>query len=88
MNRNRIPVALFRFGRIVATPNALSKLTHEDILAAIQRHQAGDWGELGEEDKNGTVGRSKQASAFSHPTAPQTARSSGSSPNTTVRPLM
>jgi len=46
MNRNRIPVALFRFGRIVATPNALSKLTHEDILAAIQRHQAGDWESL------------------------------------------
>jgi len=37
-----VPVALFRLGRIVATPNALAKLTQDDILRAIQRHQAGD----------------------------------------------
>ena len=46
-----VPIALFRLGQIVATPNALSKLSQEDILRAIQRHQAGDWGDLGEEDK-------------------------------------
>ena len=43
--------AKFRLGRIVATPNALSRLTQDDITAAIRRHQAGDWGELCAEDR-------------------------------------
>ena len=46
------PVAKFRLGRIVATPHALEVLAHEDILAAITRHQAGDWGEVPQDDKN------------------------------------
>ena len=45
-----VPVALFRLGRLVATPNALNSLTQDDILRGIQRHQAGDWGDLGEND--------------------------------------
>jgi hypothetical protein len=49
--RKPVPVALFRLGQIVATPNALSKLCHEDISTAIGRHEAGDWGDLDEEDK-------------------------------------
>ncbi|MBU6410481.1 MAG: hypothetical protein KGR98_08845 [Verrucomicrobia bacterium] len=44
-------MARFRLGHIVATPNALSQLTHEDILMAIQRHQAGDWGDMDAADK-------------------------------------
>jgi hypothetical protein len=44
-------LAKFRLGRIVATPNALSRLTEEDILRAIQRHQAGDWGDLDGHDQ-------------------------------------
>lgn len=51
MNRKPVPVAVVRLGRIVATPNALGKLTHEDILVAIQRHQGGDWGDVDEEDR-------------------------------------
>jgi hypothetical protein len=51
MNDKEVPIALFRIGRIVATPTALAKLTQHDILKGIQRHQAGDWGELSEEDK-------------------------------------
>lgn len=43
--------AKFRLGQIVATPQALSQLTPEDILRAIQRHQAGDWGDVGDEDR-------------------------------------
>jgi len=39
------PVARFRLGHIVTTPNALSKLSQDDILTGIRRHQAGDWGE-------------------------------------------
>jgi hypothetical protein len=45
------PIAKFRLGRIVATPNALAKLTQPDILTAIQRHQAGDWGDIGDDDR-------------------------------------
>ena len=47
-----LPVAKFRLGHIVTTPNARSQLTEEDILAGIQRHQAGDWGELDAHDVN------------------------------------
>lgn len=43
--------AKFRLGRIVSTPNALERLTQEDILLGIQRHQSGDWGDVDEEDR-------------------------------------
>jgi len=43
--------AKFRLGRIVATPNALRELSQNDILVAIGRHQAGDWGDLDEPDR-------------------------------------
>ena len=48
MSSRTIPVAVFRLGRIVATPNALQSITEDDILAGIRRHQAGDWGDLEE----------------------------------------
>ena len=51
MNTSNVPIALFRLGRIVATPNALAHLAQADILEAIKRHQAGDWGELDEHDR-------------------------------------
>jgi len=44
-------VAKFRLGRIVATPNALSRLSNEDILTGIKRHQAGDWGDMDQDDR-------------------------------------
>lgn len=50
MSLEPLPMAKFRLGRIVATANALSRLTQEDILAGIRRHQSGDWGELGRDD--------------------------------------
>jgi len=43
MSAEAIPIAKFRLGKIVSTPNALNQLTPEDILRAIGRHQAGDW---------------------------------------------
>jgi hypothetical protein len=46
MSAQTIPVAVFRLGRIIATPNARESLTQDDILLGIQRHQAGDWGNL------------------------------------------
>jgi len=45
------PLARFRLGHLVATPNALSHLTQEDILRATQRHQSGDWGDLCADDR-------------------------------------
>jgi hypothetical protein len=46
-----LPIAKFRLSHIVSTANALSQLTHEDILNGIGRHQAGDWGDLDEHDR-------------------------------------
>jgi hypothetical protein len=41
----------FPLGQTCTTPGALALLTHEEILAALRRHQSGDWGEVDEEDK-------------------------------------
>ncbi len=51
MSTSVIPLAKFRLGKIVSTPNALDHLTQADILLAIQRHQAGDWGDVSENDR-------------------------------------
>ena len=51
MSAKTIPIAVMRLGRLVATPNALASITQDDILLGIQRHQAGDWGNLTEEDR-------------------------------------
>ena len=46
-----MPIAKFRLGKIVSTRNALDRLTQDDILIAIGRHQAGDWGDVSEHDR-------------------------------------
>jgi hypothetical protein len=51
MSTQPFPIARFRLGKIVSTPNALSQLTQDDILLAIGRHQAGDWGDVDEDDR-------------------------------------
>jgi hypothetical protein len=51
MNAPNPSLAKFELGRIVATPNALERLTQDDILSGIERHRAGDWGDLSEEDR-------------------------------------
>ena len=51
MSASAVSAAKFPLGRLVATPNALSQLTQEDILTGISRHQAGDWGDVGEDDR-------------------------------------
>jgi hypothetical protein len=48
----KVPTAKFRLGKIVTAPNALVQLTQEEILLGIQRHQAGDWGDLLEHERN------------------------------------
>ena len=52
MKADTIPVAVFRLGRIVATPNARQSITQDDILTGIQRHQAGDWGNLTDDNRS------------------------------------
>lgn len=44
---------LFRLGRCVATPGALEDLEESENTAEelLRRHQTGDWGDLGQEDK-------------------------------------
>jgi hypothetical protein len=46
-----VPIAVFRLGQIVATPNALCKLSQDDVLRGIQRHQSADWGDVDEHDR-------------------------------------
>jgi hypothetical protein len=51
MSAPQVPIVLFRLGQIVATPNALNKLTQQDVLTALHRHQAGDWGDVCQDDR-------------------------------------
>ncbi len=43
-------VPKFALGQTVITAGAREALTHEDVLAALSRHVAGDWGEVDPED--------------------------------------
>ena len=43
--------AKFNLGRCCITANALARLTHDDVLLALQRHQTGDWGDVDEHDR-------------------------------------
>jgi len=51
MSAHTAPIAVLRLGRILATPKARNSLTQDDILKGIQRHQAGDWGNLTEDNR-------------------------------------
>ena len=51
MSSQVLPVAKFRLGHVVSTSNALNSITNEDILMGIQRHQAGDWGDVNSHDR-------------------------------------
>jgi len=42
---------LFYPGQIVATANAMLKISQEDMVNALCRHLAGDWGDLSESDR-------------------------------------
>src|ERR1043165_6441253 len=41
----------FALGHVLITPGVRSALMIEEILEAIQRHRAGDWGEVSEIDR-------------------------------------
>ena len=40
----------FPLGKVVITPNALSRLDAEAIQQALTRHAAGDWGDVSPDD--------------------------------------
>lgn len=42
--------ARFPLGLVVATPNALTVLSSEEIQSALGRHDTGDWGDVESED--------------------------------------
>jgi hypothetical protein len=64
----KLVLAKFRLGHIVITPEAQSHLTPDDVLLGIQRHQAGDWGDLDKEDKGANdralANRTRVSSAY------------------------
>lgn len=43
-----LPVPL---GQVVATPAALAAVAPPDVVAALRRHAAGDWGEVDADDR-------------------------------------
>lgn len=43
--------AKFQMGHLVSTPNALERIPNPEILAALQRHMTGDWGDVDEHDR-------------------------------------
>jgi len=44
-NTQPYPIARFKIGRIVSTPQVMERLTRADISLALGRHQSDDWGE-------------------------------------------
>ncbi len=42
--------ARFSLGRVLATRAAIAEIPPNEILAALKRHERGDWGELTPED--------------------------------------
>lgn len=51
METQETKTAKFGLGRTVITPGALAKLDPGEATKAITRHVTGDWGDLGDEDK-------------------------------------
>ncbi len=41
----------FPLGQTVITPNALRRLQPDEVLGALMRHAAGDWGDVCPEDR-------------------------------------
>ena len=37
---------LFHLGQTIITPTALTALTHEEVIAALGQHVAGQWGDV------------------------------------------
>ena len=42
---------LFPLGNVYQTPGVLEAIPAEDVMQALARHQSGDWGDVGDEDR-------------------------------------
>ena len=51
MNGAPSHVRSINLGSVVITSNALLRLSHEDVFSALSRHGRGDWGDLGDDDR-------------------------------------
>lgn len=62
---NLLPV---RLGQTVATPAALGILSQADMVAALQRHASGDWGDVDAHDRavndDAVIQRERLVSAY------------------------
>jgi len=50
MTKTTVRLAKLSLGQTVITSNAMSVLSHVDVLTALSRHVRGDWGDLCQED--------------------------------------
>ena len=50
-NENENEEVRVPLGQVVATANASRTLPQDEIIAALQRHAAGDWGDVDQEDR-------------------------------------
>ena len=60
-------------GRVVATAAVAASVPHDRITALLDRHAAGDWGELSDDDKaaNDEAARSGEGRLFSSYPTPE-----------------
>lgn len=47
----KLPRRRFEVGRVYATPGALDHLDMDQLTAALDRHERGDWGDVGDADR-------------------------------------
>jgi hypothetical protein len=43
-----LTAGMFAIGKVVITPEAIAKLSRDDVIEGLARHLTGDWGELDE----------------------------------------
>ncbi len=51
MSASKAKDVSFPLGQLVATPTAMARLSQADISSSLLRHASGDWGEVGDEDR-------------------------------------
>lgn len=52
MSMSEVNQRKFALGQTVTTPSAMGKIDTAEMITALNRHMAGDWGELCQEDRD------------------------------------